>query len=120
MTGTDDTLGLRVAAVFIVATVSLLGCLVTVIVGTKEQDSARTNRLLKCLGAGVIACVGFVHVLPDAVSTHAQSSWSPVLVRLTLTLLHVQAEMLEQITPYPLAYVVAMSGAFLLLVINQV
>lgn len=80
MTGTDDTLGLRVAAVFIVATVSLLGCLVTVIVGTKEQDSARTNRLLKCLGAGVIACVGFVHVLPDAVSTHAQSSWSPVLV----------------------------------------
>jgi hypothetical protein len=89
------TFWLRVASVFIVAIVSFCGCSLALFVSRSSQGSY-VNRLLKCTAAGVIACVGFVHILPDS------------------------AELLGRVTTYPLAYVIAMSGAFMLLLTNQV
>lgn len=53
------------------------------------EGQSKGMTLLKSLSAGVIISVGFVHVLPDA------------------------EEMLSKITAYPLSYVIAMAGSFM-------
>lgn len=92
----EETLSLRIASIFIVALVSLLGCVLAVAIRCKEGEDNMTHRLLKCLAGGVIAGVGFVHVLAES------------------------AEMLGELSPFPWAHVVAMFGAFLTLLLNQV
>lgn len=107
----EETLNLRIASIFIVAVVSLLGTLLAVLLerhmGKTQGGDTNTNpkngqfkaipqRLLKCLAAGVIASVGFVHVLAES------------------------AESLGELSPFPWAHVVAMLGAFLTLMLNQV
>lgn len=95
--GFESTLALRITAIFVVAAVSALGCLLAIVVGCNAEANNLAHRLLKCLAAGVIGAVGFVHVLPEA------------------------AEMLEHVTgDFPLAHVVALAGALLVVMINQV
>jgi hypothetical protein len=95
-----ETLPLRVAAIFIVMLVSMLGCSIPIMslyCGGGRWSALQKPKymtLLKCLSAGVIAAVGFVHTLPEAVY------------------------MLEPVTPYPLAFAVALCGVFLVLVLE--
>lgn len=97
----DNTLNFRIASIFIVAVVSVLGTAVAGLLEwhagtTQKGGSVLNHRILKCVAAGVIASVGFVHVLAES------------------------AEMLRELSPFPWAFVLAMLGAFVTLLLNQV
>jgi len=105
----------RIIAIFVVAGCSAVGCCLPLVVGEKpgkgggrgsgkddghddhhHDGMTLIHRLLKCMAAGVIVSIGFIHIMGDA------------------------AERLGAVTEYPLAFVVTMIGSFLTLALNQV
>jgi zinc transporter 1/2/3 len=115
-----ETMPLRIAAVFIIMVVSLLGCLFPLLVldlngrakfgsnipltpssrnksdGERVFHGAHAMHLLKSFSAGIILCVGFVHVLAEANET------------------------LGDLVDFPLAHFVAMMGSIVVLALSQV
>ena len=116
----SETLPLRIAAVFIIMAVSLLGCLFPLLVldlngrakfgsnipltpssrnksdGERVFHGAHAMHLLKSFSAGIILCVGFVHVLAEANET------------------------LGDLVDFPLAHFVAMMGSIVVLALSQI
>jgi len=116
----SETMPLRIAAVFIIMAVSALGCLFPLLVldlngrakfgsnvpltpssrnksdGERVFHGAHAMHLLKSFSAGIILCVGFVHVLSEANET------------------------LADLVDFPLAHFVAMMGSIVVLALSQV
>lgn len=115
-----STLPLRITAIFVIMIVSALGCLFPLLVldvngkakfknnipltpssrnksdGERVFHGAHAMHLLKSFSAGIILCVGFVHVLAEANET------------------------LEEVVDFPLAFFVAMMGSIIVLALSQV
>lgn len=115
-----STLPLRIAAIFIIMVVSLLGCLFPLLVldlngrakwttnlpltpssrnlsdGERVFQGSHAMHLLKSFSAGIILAVGFCHVLAEA------------------------NEVLSEHVDFPLAFFVAMMGSISVLALSQV
>jgi zinc transporter ZupT len=115
-----ETLPLRIGSVFVIMVVSALGCMFPLLVldldgrakfggnlpltpssrnktdGERVFHGAHAMHLLKSFSAGIILCVGFVHVLAEANET------------------------LEELVDFPLAFFVAMMGSIVVLALSQV
>eukprot|EP00299_Pterocystis_sp_00344_P015415 c7696_g1_i1.p1 GENE.c7696_g1_i1~~c7696_g1_i1.p1 ORF type:complete len:273 (+),score=57.23 c7696_g1_i1:50-868(+) len=83
-------------SVIVVWLASTLGVIVPILIGHYQIQSTRVMRLLRCISAGVVVGVGFLHVLPDA---HGD---------------------LSELSNYPWAFFISMIGAFAVVLLEQI
>ncbi|KAG2495363.1 hypothetical protein HYH03_006631 [Edaphochlamys debaryana] len=65
---TDDTLPLRIAAIFIILTTGLIGGLPPLFLKIFRDPTSAVTQLVRSFAAGVILALALVHIIPEAVT----------------------------------------------------